>query len=138
MDENDVVQAVMSNPGMMDLLTAENIFAFVVIALANLALMTSFKRTMRRLGESGIKVINHPTVKVFMEMGQPVLGGAMAAIPGVFGDFSLPLRIMIGVIAGFSSPAIYKYILKKYAPTLVLPSDHPDRVDAPAPAAEEG
>ncbi len=117
------------------------ILPVLVIAFANVAVVTSIKQALNKSGDVGTRILNHPLWRFGIELLQPILGGLSAAVPGVFNDdlLSKPMQVMIGVVAGFMSPMLYRRVLKQVMPDVVLPANHPDRApnpDCPTPDRE--
>lgn len=137
--EPQVVAATVADPALTDFMKTEVLLPFILISLAFLAVISAVKRGIDAAGQTWL--MDHPAWKFGLEVGQPLLGGLMGAAPGVFPeDLALSVRIFLGVIAGFLSPQIYKYVLKKYLPGIAMSSDHDKRIHArhPAPAPTPG
>jgi len=97
-------------------ITPEVAITFALIALANIAIVTAFKHAIARLRTGGVKLLDNPWVGALMELGQPVLGLLLGLTPGVFIDYSPSVRMLLGVVAGFLSPVVYRLIAKRLLP----------------------
>lgn len=121
---------------LLALLRSDLIFPVVLIALTFLAILTSLKRGLKAAGQ--LKCMDARGVAFLMEVGQPVLGGMLGLVPGVFPvDIPVGVALLLGVVAGFLSPQLYKHGLKVALPTWALGSDTrepaPRRKKAPPP-----
>jgi hypothetical protein len=108
-----------------DLVSASFAISFASIALANLALVTAMKQAAVRLHKGGVRVLESPWVQAALELVQPLVGGLLGwYAPDAFPDFSRPMSAVLGVVAGFCSPLIYRRVVKQIAPdSVALPSD---------------
>jgi len=117
------VQQLMSDPTWSDFITPVVILTFVLIAFANIAVITSIKNAVKVLTKRGVSFFDSAWAKASMEFSQPVLGGLAGAHADIFPDFPVVIGVGLGAVAGFMSPRIYNYVLKKYLPELVVSGD---------------
>lgn len=115
------------DPSISDLVGMDTIITVSVIAMSNVAVITSIKQALKALGPRGIMVMNNGVYKACQEIAQPLLGGVVTLIPGVLDSIPVAERVMVGVVAGFLSPVIYRTVLKKILPGVFLPQGHPSR-----------
>lgn len=131
-----LVNAVISDPAMADFFDPMVIATLIGIALANIALITSGKHALMILKDGGVKIMDNPWFKAGMEFVQPVLGAAMACIPGLL-PFEGALNVVLGICAGFLSPLIYRRVLVKWFPEAVVSGDSDKREKHRTPALED-
>lgn len=118
--------------GFLNLVPLDLWLPFILISLGFIAIITAFKKGLQAAGT--VRVLNGAWIGFFLEAGQPFLGGFLGILPGVFPEtYSLSVRGLLGVVAGFLSPLVYKYILKRIAPEVAIGSEHPQRAPAAWP-----
>lgn len=82
-----------------------------IVAVAVVALLTTAKQVFRLFGH-GAK-LDSRVGQVALEVAPLLLGPALAIVPGLLGEFDWPLRLVLGLIAGFLSPGIYGALKKR-------------------------
>lgn len=94
----------------------------VVVALAVIAIITVAKQAGSVLDQSGTHCLDRVPVQIMLHVAPLVLGVALAACGGVFSEYALDVRLMLGLISGFLAPGIYSS-LKRLAPGVMLGKD---------------
>lgn len=122
---------------LLQLVSAKTAAAFIVVAMANLALVTAIKQAVVHLHKGGAEVLGNHWVQAALELMQPVLGGILGGyVPEVFPDHGPAMSVLLGVAAGFCAPWIYRRVVKRLIPeALSMPSEERQRRGADPPEA---
>lgn len=115
------------DPSISDLLGMDTVLTISIIAMSNVAVITSVKQALKALGPKGVNIMNNGVYKACQEIAQPLLGGVVTLVPGILDTIPTAERVMVGIVAGFLSPMIYRTVLKRILPGVFLPQDHPSR-----------
>ncbi len=132
-----VVEAVLTDTALMDVLDPMVILTLCGIAIACVALTTAGKQALLILQQGGVKVLDNAWFQAALEFIQPVMGGAAACIPGLL-PFEPALNFVLGICAGFLSPAFYRHVLKRFFPDAVVSSESTRRAAIRADAVDIG
>jgi hypothetical protein len=112
----------------VDSIPSDLLLPFVLIALANNAVLTTVKQAIAIMMKEGGAKLNGGKVKAMLTLANPALGVICAVLPGVFpAELSTGVKALVGIVAGLFSIPIYKYVLKRYFPSLMVSSEHPSR-----------
>lgn len=100
-------------------------FQFWLIALVNLAVITTLKQAVKAAGQA--HVFNHAVVDVVLTF-LPLLLGGLLGLPVLVQYENSSLRFLVGLTAGFLNPFAFKVLQKvPFLQGVLVTSDDPAR-----------
>ncbi len=95
-----------------------------LLALAIVAVVATAKQVVR--ATAGPQALDSKVAQVLLRIAPVMLGAMGGMVDGFFDGYAPGPRAMLGVVAGFASPTIYKLVADRL-PTLLGSKDAPWR-----------
>ena len=106
-----------------------------IVACAVIAIVTTLKQAIMRSRWVAALDKERGLLPIAFEFGPLVLGAALACVPGLLEEYPVGVRLVFGLIAGFSSPGVYRMLGKRF-PDLMASKQATRRVRARTAPAE--
>lgn len=110
-------------PTFVDVFTG---FDFYVVSLGIFVAISVFKQLVK-YRKQGAQALNTRWAKLLLNLAPVIMGPLFSIIPGIFSEYEIGVRIILGCVAGFFSDKLVYRILSIVFPAATVSGDDESR-----------